>query len=262
MSKRQEIIARRRRRAIQSRLFTVGLVVVGALLVAFAFIASANNQAGAQNEEVTVGPIMTAAPRTFSVPEDGPSVGNPDAPVRVDVWEDFQCPACASYSQSIEVQIITNYVEAGLVLYTFHFYPMIDGANNDHYISSQYGVGESDQAANAAMCASEQGRFWDYHDTLYLNWDGENQGGFADPRLLAFAEGLGLDMQAFNTCFEANLYQAEINADFLAGMALQISGTPSIFVNYQRVDNPAGLNYIPTYENIADAIEAALAVTP
>ena len=87
-------------------------------------------------------------------------LGDPNAPVKVDVYEDFRCSACLYYTQNVEPQIIQNYVETGKVYYTYHFFIVIDG--ND-------GTDASYRSANAALCAGEQGHFWDYHDTLYAN---------------------------------------------------------------------------------------------
>jgi protein-disulfide isomerase len=242
---RQAIKARRRRQRLMARLWTVSLVAIGAILIAGAFILPLARRG-------------TYEPRTFNAPVNGTSVGQPDAPVRVDVWEDFQCPACAEYSKTIEARIIADYVESGQVLYTYHFFPFLDGADYPdagasrlHYISSATGPGESDQSSNAAMCAAEQGRFWDYHDILYQNWNGENRGAFADARLILFAEDIGLDMDAFQQCFRENRYEAVIQADFEAGLQRAIPGTPTVFVNDVRVTT--------RYESIAAAIEAALA---
>ena len=117
---------------------------------------------------------------------------------------------------------------------------------------------ESDQAANASMCAAEQGRFWDYKEILFANWDGENQGAYADRRLLAFAESLGLEMDGFKKCFNSNTYQTQIDKDFSDGLATGVESTPSIFVNGELVTNPDGANLVPTYEDVAAAIDAAL----
>jgi protein-disulfide isomerase len=162
------------------------------------------------------------------------------------VWEDFQCPACKNYSQNVEPLVITNYVETGKVYYTFHFFPIIDGGN---------AAGESHHSANAAMCAAEQNRFWDYKEILFANWNGENQGSFADPRLIAFAENLGLDLTAFNTCVQSDRYANFINQDLLSGQTAGVSGTPSVFVNGQIVTP----GYVPSYEQLAAAIDTALA---
>ncbi|MCK4724611.1 MAG: thioredoxin domain-containing protein, partial [Anaerolineales bacterium] len=113
-------------------------------------------------------------------------------------------------------------------------------------------------AANASMCAADQNRFWDYHDMLFANWNGENQGAFNDKRLVAFAEALvGLDMPAFNQCFEANLHVDEINDDFLMGRESGVTGTPSVMVN-GRILTP-GL--VPSFTDISEAVEAELALS-
>ena len=150
--------------------------------------------------------------------------------------------------------IFTNYVDTGKVIYTYHFYIVVE-----NFVP---GGRESTQSASASLCADEQGRFWDYHDILYANWNGENGGAFADPRLVRFAEELGLDIEAFNTCFEQGRYKGRIQTDMAAGQALGVSGTPSIFVNDQQVLNATDPRYLPTYEDIAAAIEAALNPAP
>ena len=113
--------------------------------------------------------------------------------------------------------------------------------------------GESDRAANASMCANEQGKFWDMHATLYANWNGENQGTFRDQRLQAMAESIGLDMNAFNSCSRANKYKADIQADFDKGQEMGVSGTPTVFVNGRIV---GAANQVPSYDEIAQAVDA------
>jgi protein-disulfide isomerase len=224
MSKRQEIREKRRRERIRNQILVVFFVVAGALLVVFALV--------------------------FNSPVDGTSIGDPNAPVRLDIWEDFQCPACANFETSVLPQILTTYVDTGDVYFTFHNYPFIDGGDPK---------GESHQAANAVMCALEQNRFWDYHDMLFTNWNGENKGAFVDERLVRFAEVLGLDMDGFNSCFEVNRYKPEIDQDYAAGQAAGARGTPYILVNGIRVINAQGETYVPAYEDVSGAIRNALA---
>jgi protein-disulfide isomerase len=245
MSKRQEMREKRRRERVRNRVLIILLVVVGALLVTSALVWPA-----IQREFfATPVPVITITPRTFNAPVDGTSIGDPAAPVRLDVWEDFQCPACVNFSQSVMPQVIASYAETGKILYTFHFYPFLDD-----YSTAK----ESDQAANAAMCASEQGRFWDYHDMLFANWNGENEGAFVDVKLVRFADVLGLDMDQFNACFDESRYQADIDRDFAAEEAAGGHGTPFIMVDGVRVLSSAGEQYVPKFEDIAAAIEAAL----
>jgi protein-disulfide isomerase len=176
----------------------------------------------------------------------GTAAGNPNAKVRIDVFEDFQCPVCREFTATIEPQLMKNEVASGQVYYVFHNFPFIDRGNWDTPKK------ESHQAANAAMCAADQGRFWDYHDILFANWTGENVGDFNDNRLVAYAQALKLDMASFNTCFKANTHQAQIDADFAEGTTMNVTGTPTVFVNNKEV-TPGS---VPTYQQIQQAIAA------
>jgi protein-disulfide isomerase len=236
MSKRQEIRARRRRERLRNRIFVILLVAAGALLIVSAFILPTLKT---QN----VGNIIQITPVAYKAPVDKNSIGNPNASVKVEVWADFQCPGCGIYARNVGPLIIKNYVETGKVFYTYHFFPVVE--------TYMTGGRESSQAANAAMCAAEQGRFWDYHDMLFANQNGENAGGFADARLVAFARALALKMSDFNRCFNEKHYADSITQDFATGQAEGIQGTPSIFVNGTLVN--------ASYDQIAQAIEAALA---
>lgn len=240
MSKRQEIRERRRKEKIRNRILVILLVTVGALIVTFVLILPGL-------KKPSTGTIVQITPVAHKAALNGTSMGNPAAPVKMDVWEDFQCSGCMNYSKDIEPQIIQTYIDTGKVYYTFHFFPFIDG-----------GQGESHQAANAAMCASAQGRFWDYHDMLFANWIGENMGSFTDSRLVAFAEKINLDMTAFNKCFKANSYSAQIQQDYDAGAKLGVPPTPGLFVNGKIIVSSAGSNYLPSFDDISKVIEAAL----
>lgn len=237
-SKRQEHREKVERQRRRSRLITIGLVTLGAIVVAFAFIAPTLRGAGE---------IITVTPASLPT-ANGLTLGDPNASVTIDVFEDFQCPACQLFSESIEPLIIQNLVSAGSAKYTFHHYPFLDGngAKNN---------GESDQSANASMCANEQDKFWEMHSIIYANWNGENKGNLSDVRLTAMAESIGLDMDAFNDCFNSRKYQNEIQADFELGQTMGVSGTPSVFVNGAKVGQPGK---IATYQEIADAVNAAL----
>jgi protein-disulfide isomerase len=236
VSKRQERRERMQRQQQRRRLITIGLIVLGAALVVFAVVWQPLS---------TVGEIITVTP--MALPQtDGLSLGDPNAPVTIDVFEDFQCPACRSFTESIEPLVIENLVATGQARYVFHNYPFIDG---DGVGSS----GESDQAANASMCASEQDKFWEMQRALFANWNGENQGAFNNRRLQAIAESIGLDMDAFNSCFDANKFETDIQADFDLGQDMGVSGTPTVFVNGTRVGAPGK---IASYQEIADAVNA------
>jgi protein-disulfide isomerase len=237
-SKRQQRREKMLRQSRHRRLITIALIAVGAILVVFAVV-------GPQMRPVSG--IVPVTPMTLPNP-DGQSLGNPNATVVIEVFEDFQCIACQRFSQSIEPLLIENILAAGKARYVFRHYPFIDG-------NGARNGGESDQAANATMCAKEQGKFWEMKSIVYANWSGVNQGSLSDRRLQAMAESLDLDMRAFNDCFAKNKYVAEIQADFDRGRQLGVSGTPSVFVNEIPVGQPGR---VASYQEILQAVEQAL----
>lgn len=240
VSKRQEMREQRRKRQQQQRLIVIAAVAVIVIGVALLIIVPQVRASMAPVGSITQ---VTPYPRPNA---QGSAAGDSNAPVKIDLFEDFQCPACRTYTEDAERQVIDTYVKTGKVYYDFHYYPFID-------VNSV--TKESHQAANAAACAADQGRFWDYHDMLFANWNGENQGAFTNKRLVAFAQTLGLDMGKFNTCFNANAHKAEIDKDFALGQSMGVTGTPSIFVDGKEV-RPG---YIPSFQDMQQAIDAALA---
>lgn len=92
-------------------------------------------------------------------------------------------------------------------------------------------VGESHWAAQAAECANEQGRFWDYHDKLFIKWLGENVGMYQKANLKKFAANLKLNQNAFNACLDSDKYAAVVQADIAEGTRLNVPGTPTFFIN-------------------------------
>jgi protein-disulfide isomerase len=214
-------------------IIVAAVIIIGA--IAIPTIRSANDTGG---EFVRITP--EARPMA-----DGTKLGDPNAEVLIQVFEDFKCIACQSYHQNVEMRVIEEIVEPGLAYYVFHQYPFLD---------DRIAEKDSDRSANAAECAAEQNRFWDYNDILFANYNGI-AGEYRDNRLIAFAESLDLDMDAFNACYEDQRYQDKIDEDLLLGKDMGVGGTPSLFVN--GVDVSPGR--VPTFEQIKAAVEEALA---
>ena len=242
MSKRQEIRERRQREKKRNRILAIVLVVVGALLIAFMFISSlaVKNKPVANATQV---PVAVVTPENITAKVDGVHLGDPNAPVKVDVYGDFRCSFCKVYTLTAEPTIIQTYVNTGKVYYTFHFFIVIDGNGED----------ASYRAANAAMCAAEQGKFWEYHNTLYANQITEDASYFTDVRLVAMAENLKLDITAFNQCYQVKKYASNVNADITQAHSLNLTFTPSILVNGTLVQVNDFITDVPA------AIDAALA---
>jgi protein-disulfide isomerase len=219
--------------------------LIVAVLVATASLACATLTGGVSGLQATANAIptqnnqpigtFTTVPTQTWPQADGKALGPKTAKVLVQVFGDFQCPICGEFFRSVEPQIIRDFVIAGTIRYEYHHFIVID---------SNVGGTESHRAAEASECASEQGRFWDYHNMLFSNQQGEGSGAFADRRLKAFAPALGLDAQTFNTCFDSGRYSAAVNADNALGNQMGVKGTPTLFINGVAVNNALDYNEV------------------
>jgi protein-disulfide isomerase len=167
--------------------------------------------------------IVAAEPLPAGIPLDGMLMGAADAPVQIVEWGDYQCPACGILARSIEPQLVSEYIGPGKASFEFRNFAFLGP--------------ESQRAAAAAVCADQQGAFWPFHDTLYANQHGENQGAFTDERLRAMAEKLGLDMAAFNTCLDDGTTADAVAASTAGGRDQGVNATPWLTVNGTRVEN-------------------------
>jgi protein-disulfide isomerase len=167
------------------------------------------------------------------------SEGAPDAPVVVMEYADFQCPYCRQFATGPERQLKTDYIDPGQVRFVFRQMPFIGE--------------ESLWAAEASECANEQGRFWDYHDKLFAEQTGENEGAFSLDNLKGFAADLNLNTEQFNHCLDSGKYRDKVQQEMIEGQRLGVTSTPTIFVNGQLIRQGSD------YQVLRTAIEAALA---
>jgi len=175
--------------------------------------------------------------------------GSPNALVKLDEYSDFQCPYCARFSEQTEQQIVDAYVNTDKVLFTYHSVGEFIGP-------------ESSRGAEAAYCAGDQNKFWEYHDYILRNQRGENAGWFSDRRLTAFAEALSLDINQFNSCFNNGKHRDLVNQDLLDARDLGISSTPTFIISYQAngqtvTDTIKGAEAFSVFQQKLDAALAA-----
>ena len=145
-----------------------------------------------------------------------PILGDPNAPITLVEFGDYQCHYCNVFFQSIEKDIVKNYVDTGKVKIIFKDYNII---GEDSVIASQ-----------GAHCANDQGLFWEYHDILYSNWTGENNGWASGTNLTNFAEEIGLDMNKWTECMMQQKHSQKILSSNEDARALELTGTPAFFV--------------------------------
>lgn len=238
MSKRQMRREQIRRKEKQSRLLSIVLITVGALFLAFLFIYPNLKPVG----EVIVPPDVTRNNADFN------TAGDPEAPITITEYSDFQCPYCRIFFENTEALLMEQYVDTGTVYFVYKSVGAFIGA-------------ESLAAAEAAYCAGDQGKFWEMHDILFANQTGENVGAFNSRRLEAFADELGLNRTEYDECISSGKYESLTEQDAADATAAGIQATPSFIITYE-VNGETQTRVIQgaqTIDVFAQEIEAALA---
>jgi protein-disulfide isomerase len=174
----------------------------------------AGGSAAAQQQQPQ-GP-QTVEPSAFTV-RAANQKGNTAAKVTVVEFADYQCPFCQRFEQSVVPDLLKQYVDSGKV--------------NLVYKHSAFLGQESIWAAQAAECAADQGKFWEYHDLLFNKQNGENVGTFTKENLIKYAQELKLDATKFDPCLNNDETLARVQADTLEGRNVGVSGTPTFFIN-------------------------------
>jgi len=147
----------------------------------------------------------------------GMTMGDPNAPVKVIEFADYQCPWCQYYVLNMEQDFISQYVDQGFVYYT---------------VSPMAFIGqESVDAALASYCANDQGKFWEYRNELFINLNGENEGYYSIENLVSYASNAGLDQGKFQVCLSAGEHQTDLNTAEDFADQLGVNSTPSFWVN-------------------------------
>jgi len=198
----------------------LGALAIGVLIVALVAI----NQLGPR----ATGTLKDPGIEYPAALLDGTTIGSADAPVTLEVWEDFQCPVCARHSLSVEPIIVERYVKPGTLRIVHHDLAFLGRGTPD----------ESEVAASGAVCANKQGKYWDYTHWIYANQDGENAGGFRPERVKAIAEAAGVDVTDWDACVADPAVLAEVRASTEQGVGLGVNSTPTMFINGTLVDPP------------------------
>ncbi|MFH1770643.1 MAG: thioredoxin domain-containing protein [archaeon] len=185
-------------------------------------------------------PTQPSAPSANNVDmktliDDDDVKGDPNAPVTIVEWSDFECPFCARFYTETLGQIQTNYIDTGKVKLVYRDFPLSFHQN-------------AQKAAEAAECAGEQGKYWDMHDKLFE--DGVTGGVTAFKQ---YAADLGLNTANFNSCLDSGQMTSEVQQDMRDGSNAGIRGTPGFIINGQLVSGAQ------PYAAFEQAIEKALA---
>ncbi|MEY2665644.1 MAG: hypothetical protein RLZZ480_749 [Candidatus Parcubacteria bacterium] len=146
--------------------------------------------------------------------------GNPDATVTLVEYSDFQCPACAAF-QPVVKQLIDTYGDK--IRFEYHHYPL-----PIHNFSQQ--------AAIAAEAAGQQGKFFEMHDKLFENQKEWSTSPTPQAMFIKYANDLGLNVEQFKTQLKSSELRDAVKSDFRKAQELQLTGTPSFFLNGERME--------------------------
>jgi protein-disulfide isomerase len=198
--------------------FWIGFGVMVAIIIIFFFIFGQNIMRPPSPELASQNPPNTAQKATLTVltSNSSPMLRSKDAPITMIEFGDYQCFYCHKFFNNTESEIIKNYIDTGKVKMIF----------KDFTIIGQ----DSVTAANAAHCAQEQGKFWEYHDTLYNNWVGENTGWASATNLAQYAKQVGLNLNQFDQCMIQAKYTQVVQGSVSDANTLGLTGTPDFFI--------------------------------
>lgn len=230
--------------------WAVPIVTVAGVAVAVLVIVLAMTQQSAGSPPAAPQPssdiaIVTPSTGVPDSPGGGPTVGRSGAPVTLEIWSDYQCPYCGELARSYLPRLVDDFVTPGSVRILAQDIAFLDRGTST----------ESTDAATAAACAGDQGRFWAFHDLLMWNQAGENAGAFADARLQAMAARAHLDLPTWNACRAAPATTRNVVARTGRASALGIVSTPTLIINGQPL---VGLP--KTYDVLASAIRGAIPI--
>jgi len=202
----------------------IGVGVIVAVIVAVSLfghgipnpMASTEQQGSTLGQAVSQNGLSPKDTLNLLIDNTSPVLGSNNAPITMIEFGDYQCFFCNKFYHTIEPDVVKNYVDTGKVRMVF----------KDFVIIGQ----DSVNAAHAAHCAQEQNKFWQYHDTLYNNWNGENTGWASSTNLMKFAKDVGLNDTQFGQCMAQSKYISTVQGSLSDAKGLGLTGTPDFFI--------------------------------
>ncbi len=224
-------------------LLVIAVVLLSAVVARSVALATLQ-EALAQQVALSSGTANKAAPAASAVDVSQISIrptnrlGPPDAPITIVEFSDFQCPFCSKVEREAIAQLRDKYVRNGKISIVYKHAAVLGD--------------ESTWAAQAAECAADQGQFWEYHDLLFANQDGENQGAFTKEKLIGFARELKLDLTRFAPCLNNDETLTRVQADTQEAQAMGVRGTPTFLINGQLL---VGAQPLAAFEKMIIEVE-------
>lgn len=223
----------------QSYLIPFSIIVAGVLIAGAVWYTNGGSRTpvaatGSAGQESAAGNAVES--RALQPRENDRVLGNSVAPVTVVEYGDFQCPFCGRLHANINEPLREQYIKTGKVKFIWRDFAFL-GA-------------ESQWASQAAHCAGDQEKFWEYHDYLFEHQNGENRGAFSIANLKTFADALGIERVAFDRCLDDEIYAELVKKNTQEGRSVGVSGTPTVFINGRSV---VGAVSFAEFQGVIDA---------
>ena len=218
-----------------SSVFYVALIAIFVGGAGILYVMSTRAKEATQPTKVD--PAMLAATKA-----EGYLLGNPDAPVQVAEFGDFECPQCANFAIVTEPDVRRRLIDSGLVALRYYDYPLPMHGNTW-------------SASHAAACANEQGKFWAMHDRLFegqLEWNAQ---ATSEPKkvMKGYAGELGLNVEQWTHCFDTQKFALQIEANRTEGDRRRVGGTPTFYIGDRLMTGAM------TFDALRKEVDAVLA---
>jgi len=192
----------------------LGIIIIS-IIAGIAALASSSENESNLGEQYDVD--MSRIHGSISTALGSPILGNPDAPITIVEFGDYQCHQCYNWFHNTKPMIMRDYIETGKANLVFVDFAFLGK--------------DSPKAAQATYCADDQNKYWEYHGTLYTSQESKIDNGWANTeRLKAFAFSLNLDMELFNECLDSDKYSKRIQYNSQQARDNGVNGTPGFFI--------------------------------
>ena len=206
----------------------IGVVVVVVLAVAVIGGVMWSSSDSGSDDSLANPPAVTGVSAPIVREGGAVLVGKDDAKVTIDLYEDFLCPACGSFKEAYGDQIKQE-IEAGKLKVRYHALPYLNRLSDPE--------GYSRDSANAALCAADAGKFWEYHETLFLRQPEEGGPGHTKEELVQLGRHFGITGDEFKQCVESGAHEGEAQGELDAVRATgKFEGTPTVMRDGQIVE--------------------------
>ncbi len=216
---------------------------------AISLVLSGESIAAAQPTAAPSQPAVAPTPATLST-NYAAVKGDPNAPVTIIEFTDYQCPFCQRHAQETLPTIMQEMVDAGQVYYILKDLPL----ENIHPAARA--------AANAARCAGDQGAYWEMHEVLFANQSQWSSAADTNQSLVALGASLGLDEASFAACVANQTYDSQVMDNQQEALALGAGGTPFFFINGYPLDGARPLEHFQIAVRLASEGTLAQAYVP